>query len=171
VSRIGSEGEDGEDPIFRQAEQRHLLTVGFLSALRERLNPEEAFATARVAFSTYLIAYYQAVLGGTEERSQERFDAFRRHYEAYAATCGYLRIERSVPFVLSVRYERCPFFEVLSKYGLADFAYAFCLADLAFTEAVLPGVSFQRTCEIVRGGAFCDHTWIFGADAFLETPA
>jgi hypothetical protein len=155
------QSDSEEDPVFRQAEQRHLLTVGFLSALRDRLSPEEAFSVARSAFAHYMIAYYSAVLGTTAEGSQERFDVFRRHYEAYAAASDYLYVVESTSTVLAVRYERCPFFDVLSKYGLADFGYAFCLADPVFTEKVLPGVCFRRTHEIVRGAAFCDHTWTF----------
>ena len=63
--------------------------------------------------------------------------------------------------MLRVKYKRCPFFEVMGKHGLDDFSYAFCLSDIAFTEAVLPGVEFSRENMIVKGSDYCDYAWTF----------
>lgn len=150
-----------KDEIFEQSRARHLITVGFLKALKDNFSRDLAFKIALQGFINYMTEYYNLVLKSTEKGSQERFNRFRRHYEEYAAKCPYCNIEESTPTVLKVRYTRCPFAEVLSEYNLYNFAYAFCLSDPAFTKNVLSGVKFYREHEIVKGDSYCDHTWIF----------
>ena len=74
---------------------------------------------------------------------------------------SYIEIIKSQPDILEVRFERCPFDEVMREYNLTDLTHAFCLSDYAFTEALLPGVELHRTHEIAKGDKFCDHKWIF----------
>ena len=150
-----------KDEIFLQSRARHLITAAFLSALKRNLTPEKAFKIASEGFANYMISYYELILSSTKRGSQERFDKFRQHYEDYARNSTYLTVIRSKPDLLSVRFDRCPFAEVMAEHGVGDLSYAFCLSDYAFTDKLLPGVKLYRTHEIVKGDQFCDHTWIF----------
>jgi len=149
------------DEIFEKARKGHLITVGFLTALKANFDPETAFRVAVEGFTNYMENNYRLVLGKTREGSQERFDLFRKQYEDSAEKSTYLHIVESTPTTLKVRFVRCPFSEVMEEYGLSDLAYAFCLSDPAFTKKVLPGVVFSRDHVIVKGDPFCDHTWIY----------
>jgi len=149
------------DKIFEKARKMHLISVGFLTALKTKLDPETAFQVAIEGFSNYMENHYKLMLGKTPEGSQKRFDLFRKKYLGAAEESRYLRIVKSTPTRLKVRFERCPFSEVMKEYGLSDLAYAFCLSDPAFTKKVLPGVVFSRDHVIVKGDPFCDHTWIY----------
>lgn len=137
------------------------MTVGLLTALKNNCDEKEAFDIAVQGFANYMTSYYENILAGTSEGSQERFDAFREHYEQYAGKSCYLDIVESRSDLLKVCYRRCPFSEVLDAYGISEFSRAFCLSDYAFTKKVLPGVTFHRTREIAKGDNCCDHTWVF----------
>ena len=150
-----------KDEIFEQSKMKHLITVGFLSALNDICDPERAFEIAAQGFANYMIRHYELVLASTPAGSQERFDSFRQYYEEYAGNSNYISIVRSDATILSVQYERCPFLEVMAEYGMDMFSYAFCLSDYAFTERVLPGVTLRRAHEIAKGDEYCDHTWTF----------
>lgn len=149
------------DEIFEQSRQKHLMTVGFLTSLKDNLDPETAFQIAVDSFNNYMRNYYQLVLGTTKEGSQERFDAFRKHYESYAKKSTYCHIIESTPTTLKVKFDRCPFAEVMGEYGLSELTYAFCLSDPAFTEELLPCVAFHREHVIAKGYPICDHTWTY----------
>jgi len=149
------------DDVFEQSRQQHLLTVGFLTTLKNHFDSKTAFQLACDSFNTYMIQYYQHVMRGTKLGSQQRFNAFRKHYEQYAKKTTYCHIIASTSTVLKVRYDRCPFHELMNAYDLSMFTYAFCLSDHAFTKVVLPGVTFRRQSVIAKGKLFCNHTWIY----------
>ena len=148
-----------KDDILRKKKLESRKTQSFLAALKENLDSETAFKIAKDAFEKYMTNFYGNILASTEEGSQERFNKFRRFYEEYAEKTPYLKIIESTPIILKVKYERCPFVEILRDMDLAELAYAFCLSDPAFTQNVLPGVKFSRTGEIARGAAYCDNIW------------
>ncbi|MFH1428688.1 MAG: L-2-amino-thiazoline-4-carboxylic acid hydrolase [Candidatus Margulisiibacteriota bacterium] len=147
------------DEIFEECRKRYQLTFEFLKAMKKNLPEAEAFKVAEEAFAGFMTGNYQEVLKDTEPGSQERFDKFRKHYEQAAELRPYLTVVKSEPGELKVCYDRCPFAEVADSYGLEDMVSAFCLSDGAFTEAVLPGVRFERENEIARGERICDHMW------------
>jgi L-2-amino-thiazoline-4-carboxylic acid hydrolase-like protein len=149
------------DEIFEQSRQKHLMTVSFLTVLKDNFNPETVFQIAVDGFSNYMKNYYRLILDTTKEGSQERFDTFRKHYESYAEGSGYCHIVESTPITLKVRFDRCPFTEVMGEYGLSELTYAFCLSDPAFTEELLPCVAFHREHVIAKGDPICDHTWTY----------
>lgn len=144
-----------------KAREHHLITVGFLTALKDNFEHERAFEIAAQAFGNYMIFYYTQVLSSTEEGTQERFDKFRHHYEEYAQKSDYIKIIKSTPHILKIHYDRCPFSEIMAEYNLSDLAYAFCLSDYIFTKKVLPNVKLQRENVIIKGDKYCDHTWIY----------
>ena len=150
-----------KDEIFQASREKHLMTVSFLVALKSNLSHKKAFEIAANAFANYMINYYELILSSTRRGSQRRFDKFRQHYEEYACKSGYISVLASKSNVLRVRFERCPFAELMTEYDLGDFSYAFCLSDYAFSKKVLPGVKFRRMHEIVRGDKYCDHEWTF----------
>ncbi len=150
-----------KDEMFEQSRQRHLITMGFLTALKNNLDSKTAFRIAAEGFSNYMKNYYKLMLGKTKPRSQERFDTFRKNYENYAKKSTYCHIIESTPTTLKLRFNRCPFVEVMKEYNLSDFACAFCLSDPAFTEELLPSVTFHRKHVIAKGDKFCDHTWTY----------
>ena len=150
-----------KDEIFQASREKHLMTVGFLVALKSNLSHKKAFEIAANGFANYMINYYELILSFTKRGSQRRFDKFRQHYEEYARKSGYIKVLESKSNILRVRFERCPFAEVMTEYNLGDLSYAFCLSDYVFTEKVLPGVKFHRVHEIVRGDKYCDHEWTF----------
>lgn len=156
-----SSKEGQHDELFEQSRKHHLSTVGFLTILKNNFSHEEAFKLAIDSFTNYMVKYYELILTATEPGSQERFDKFRNHYAECAVDRDYLHIIESKPNILRVRFERCPFSEVMTEYNLDEFSYAFCLSDLAFTKEVLPGVKFHRGHVIAKGDKYCDHTWIF----------
>ena len=139
-----------------------LITVSLLSALRKNLKPELAFKIASDTFASYMIGIYKEVLGETEIGSQKRFDCFREFYEEYSKITPFLDILESTLSILKVKYNRCPFFEILKDNNLEELAYSFCLSDPAFTKELLPGVKFSRSCEIAKGFQYCDNTWEYG---------
>jgi len=151
-----------KDEIYNKRKAESLITVSFLSALKKNLKPDLAFTIASDAFTRYMVSIYEEVLGETEIGSQKRFDCFREFYEEHSKKTPYLEILESTPSVLRVKYNRCPFFEILSDYNLEELAYSFCLSDPAFTKEVLPGVKFSRSCEIAKGFQYCDNTWEYG---------
>ncbi len=151
------------DKFLDEKRKNSLMIIGFLSAIKENLPSELAFKVACEAFSKYMIRLYTNVLATTEKGSQERFDKFRVYYEEYAQNTPYLEIIESNSRTLRVKYNRCPFYEILKENDLEDLAYAFCLSDPAFTEKVLPGVRFTRSQEIAMKGTYCDNTWEFFA--------
>jgi hypothetical protein len=149
------------DEIYIQARARHLLTAGFLSALKSNFEPEMAMKVVEEAFAKFMIRNYESILAGTQPGSQKRFDRFRSHYEEASALKDYVTIVASESSLLAVRFSRCPFFEVMREEGVGEFAHAFCLSDYAFTKKVLPRVRFRRDHEITNGDTFCDHAWHF----------
>jgi len=157
-----SKDNNNKDHIYRCSEQHHLMTTGFLSALKESCSPEKAFRIAKKGFANYMTHHYNMILASERPNTQKRFDKFRKHYEEGARRSSYLDIVESSPKVLEARFIRCPFSEVMKEYGLFEFAPAFCLSDYAFTENCLPGVKFERAHEIVKGDDHCDHTWVYG---------
>ena len=92
------------------------MTVGFLTALKSNLSHKKAFEIAAKAFANYMINYYEPILSSTRRGSQRRFDKFRQHYEEYARKSGYISVLASKSNVLRVRFERCPFAEVMTEY-------------------------------------------------------
>ncbi len=147
------------DEIYIQKKHKSLTAQSFLAALKDNLDKDTAFKIAKDAFERYMTSLYTHILASTKEGSQERFDKFRQFYEEYAEKTPYLKIIESKPNILRVKYERCPFLEVLEEMDLGEFAYGFCLADPAFTQNVLPKVRFSRTGEISQGNDYCDNTW------------
>jgi len=147
------------DKVFEDSSHRHQMTVGLLKSLKSNTEPDIAFQLASDGFNNFMIDYYTKVLEGTSEGSQERFDAFRKHYEEYAENSTYIRVQESMPSSLKVIYQRCPFAEVMEAHGLSEFTRAYCLSDEAFTKKVLPGVTFHRENLIASGDKFCDHSW------------
>ena len=147
------------DTILENKREELIVTISFLKALKENLDPNTAFNIACKAFANYMIKVYSKVLGSTKPYSQERFDKFREFYEEHAKNTPYLKIIESNPNFLSVRFERCPFYEILIENDIQELGFSFCLSDLAFTKKLLPGVKFSRTSEIAKGGAYCDNNW------------
>jgi predicted ArsR family transcriptional regulator len=148
-----------KDEIFNKSLNKHLITVGFIKALENNLDPKLAYDIASEAFSNYMKEYYRIILGSTEKGSQERFDTFRKHYERYSTKSSYIQIVESTSRILRIKFNRCPFSEVMEEFGLSKFTHAFCLSDLAFTRELLPGVTFQRDHVIAEGDSFCNHSW------------
>ncbi len=156
---MNSKKIQGRDEIYSQKKNETLTAQSFLAVLKKKLDKDTAFKIAKEAFEMYMTSLYKSILSLTKEGSQERFDKFRQFYEEYAEKTPYLIIIESTSTILKVKYERCPFFEVLEEMDLGEMAYAFCLSDPGFTEKVLPGVKFSRTYEIAKGGPYCDNTW------------
>ncbi len=150
-----------KDDIYQKSFRNHLMTIGFLEALKDNLDSELAFMIACKGFTNYMNHYYNLVLKGIPKGSQRRFDRFREHYTNYALNCEYIQIVQSNTDILKVHYTRCPFVEIMTDFELHEFSRAFCLSDCEFTRSLLPGVVFTRTQEIASGGSFCDHTWSF----------
>lgn len=150
-----------QDKIFEQSRQRHLLTVGFLTTLKKNFDKKTAFRLAAESLSFYMLYYYQEIFKGTMPGSQQRFNAFRKHYEQYANKSTYLHIVTSTPTTLKVQYDRCPLTEVMKVYDLSEFSSAFCLSDPAFTKKLLPEVTFHRCCTIAQGARCCDQAWVY----------
>ena len=155
------ENKKDKDEVYLKAEQGHLMTMAFLSALKSNFDHEKAFEVAAKGFANYMISYYNIALSSTTPGTQERFDKFRELHRAGANKSNYIDIVESSPEVLKIRFSRCPFFEVMVVYGLLEFSSAYCLSDYAFTEECLPGVKFSRNHEIVKGDNYCDHTWMY----------
>ena len=147
------------DEIYRRKKEESLTAVSFLSALKENLEPEIAYKVALDAFANYMTSQFEGILASTEKNSQERFNQFRDYYESYAKKIPYVEVIKSNPNILRIKFNRCPFFEILTDLELGDLAYPFCLSDYTFTEKVLPGVKFSRIHEITKGDQYCDHTW------------
>jgi len=138
---------------------KSLTAVSFLAALKENLEPEIAYKVACDAFDNYMTGQFEGILASTEKGSQERFNQFREYYEGYAKKVPYVEVIESNTKILRLKFNRCPFFEILIDLELDDLAYPFCLSDYAFTEKVLPGVKFSRAHEITKGDQCCDPTW------------
>lgn len=153
-----------ENDAVGEGAKGHAMTVAFLEALKAHCGRDEALEIATRAFANYMTRYYTSILAETERRSQERFDKFRKHYAKYASHRSYIWIVESKTHVLQVRYERCPFHEIMVENHLGEFSHAFCMSDYSFTKAVLPGVSFHRTHEIAKGDSYCHHKWVFGEE-------
>ena len=149
------------DRVFEEKKTAALPTISFLKALDKKLNKKDAFKIAEEAAALFMITHYENILGDTEPGTQERFNAFRKYYETYPEICTYCTILESTPKTLKVRFNRCLMAEILYSEDLFYFAPAYCLSDQAFTEKLLPGVTYQRTKGIVKGDNSCDHTWIF----------
>jgi predicted ArsR family transcriptional regulator len=158
---MSSENKHNKDEVYRKAEQGHLITVSFLSALKSSFDYEKAFEVAIRGFANYMINHYNIILVSTTPGTQERFDKFRELYKDGASKSGYMDVIESNSEVLRVRFSRCPFFEVMKEYGLSEFASAYCMSDYTVTEECLPGVKFSRNHEIVKGDNYCDHTWMY----------
>ena len=150
-----------KDKVYRKAEEHHWATVNYLEELKDEYAPEEAYRLAQKYFAKYMIDHFTEVLAGTDPGSQERFDVFRCNYEKSAESRGYLKIVESTPTTLKVRFDRCPFVEVMREKKLSEFSSAFCVSDYAFTKECLPGVAIFRSHEIAKGDGYCDHMWHF----------
>ena len=153
--------QSNKDDIYQKKKEEALTAISFLEAISENVDNDTAFKIASDAFEKYMTNLYKNILASTEEGTQERFDKFRSFYEDYAKKTPYLKIIKSTPEILEVKYERCPFYEVLNDIGFKDLAYAFCLSDPVFTKNVLPGVKFSRSNVIAKNGPYCDNKWTF----------
>jgi hypothetical protein len=156
-----------KDKIFHEKKLAALPTIGFLKALRDHTDKKEAFRIAEKAAANFMIAHYGNILRDTDAGTQERFDVFRRYYEKYPEISPYCEILESTPTKLRVVYNRCPWAEILYEENLFLFAPAYCASDRAFTEKLLPGVSYSRNENIVKGHNSCHHVWCF--DGYIKT--
>lgn len=147
------------DEILEENRKKSLITVSFIEALDNNLTKEKAYKIMCDAFANFMITFYKKILNSTAKKSQERFDLFRKFYEDHAKKTPYLNIIYSNSKILKVKYDRCPFHEILNEKGLGEYSYAFCLSDNEFSEKVLSGVKFSRDHTIAQGGDYCDHTW------------
>jgi len=149
------------DSILEKSREKHLISIGFLKAIKNNFDKDVSFRLAKEGFSNYMVEYYRLILDSTKPNSQERFDRFRKHYEYLANKSSYFHIVESTEYILKVRFDRCPFAELMKLYGLEEFTYAFCLSDIEFTKELLPSVKFDRKCLISKGDDFCDNTWLY----------
>jgi DNA-binding transcriptional ArsR family regulator len=90
--------DNENDEILAEKREKSLITVSFLAAIKENLDPEKAFKISSDAFANYMISLYEDILASTEEYSQERFDCFRKFYEdlAYAFCLSDLTFTKKV---------------------------------------------------------------------------
>jgi hypothetical protein len=149
------------DKIFNDKKTAALPTISFLKALKKNLNQKTAFKIAVDAAANFMISHYENILGDTEPGTQERFDKFREYYEKYPEISPYCEILESTQKILKARFTRCPWVEILYSEDLFHFAPAYCLSDHAYTEKLLPGVTYTRARGIVKGDNFCGHKWIY----------
>jgi hypothetical protein len=148
-----------KDTIFIEKKRNLASTLNFLNALKTKLNIEDAVEIAEIAAANHLIQHYKEIFKGTIPESQERFDVFRKYYEAYPLISSYCEIIESNKDCLKVKFNRCPHAEILSDEDLFEFAPASCKSDIAFTEELLPGVKFSRESSIVDGDKTCIMVW------------
>ncbi len=149
-----------QDNILKDKRNALLSTIGFLKALEKNLSKDLAYKIAVQAAANFMIMHYENILKGTEPGKQERFDAFRRYYENYPSISPYCEVIESKPNYLKVNFHRCPVAEILYQENLFHFASAFCKSDKAFTDALLPGVKFNRNSDIVKGDIACIMSWL-----------
>ena len=148
-----------KDEIFFGKRVALTTTISYLKAIKQSLPRELAIKIADLAASNYMISYYEKVLAGTKPGSHERFDQFRKHYEAYPQTSPYCEIISSDTHCLAVKFKRCPYAEVLYDEGLFVFASSSCSSDISFTLELLPGVDFKRESSIINGNNECIMKW------------
>ncbi len=148
-----------KDEIFYKKKKETAPTLCFLKALKLKLSINEAIEIADAAASEYMIQYYEDIFKDINEKTQERFNKFREHYERYPNQSPYCEVLESGSNVLKVRYNRCPLRDVLICEGLGEFAFSFCKSDATFTERLLPGVKLTRECSIVSGDKHCIMRW------------
>lgn len=148
-----------KDNIYFQKKAALVSTLSFLKAIKQKLPRGIAFEIAEKAAANYSIAYYDKIFQGSKPGSQERFEIFRNNYESYPKTSPYSEILISNSNCLKVRFNRCPFAEVLKSESLFEFASASCLSDIAFTSKFLPEIKFTRESSIVDGDKTCIMKW------------
>ena len=148
-----------KDKIFHQKKDALVSTLSFLKAIKLHLPAETAFQIAKNAAANFSISYYQKVFEKSGHSAEERFDTFRKNYEAYPEKAPYCKILISNKKCLKVEFLRCPYAEVLQSENLSEFAPASCASDKAFTEIFLPEVEFTREKSIVDGDNTCIMKW------------
>lgn len=61
----------------------------------------------------------------------------------------------------SYRCTACPNAVLGEVFGIRDFMYHLvCSGDGPLTEGFNPKISFSRTCTLMEGGEYCDHTYV-----------
>ena len=147
------------DHIFEQKLQQSLAVLGFISSIDSNLPRKEAFNVVKEASFNFILAYYQHIFKDTLINTEERFAVFRKNYADHCQAKGYCEVVVSSRDELVVKFNRCPFAEVLYEKKLFQYAPAFCLSDIKFTEVYLPEVTFSRESSIVNGASKCIMRW------------
>ncbi len=148
-----------KDNIFLEKKTALISSICYLKAIKQLLPKELALQVSNLAASNYMISYYEKVLTGSIPESKERFDLFRKHYEAYPSISPYCEIVSSDENCLVVKFTRCPYAEVLFDEHLSEFTHSSCFSDISFTKQLLPGVEFIRSRSILNGDGECIMTW------------
>ena len=148
-----------KDKIFNEKKVALKSTIAFLRATKKLLAPDVALEISREAAANYMIMVYEEVFSGTKAGTQERFDAFRANYEKHPEKSPYCKILISTPELLKVRFDRCPYAEILLSMDLFEYAEGSCISDRIMTEKLMPGVKFFRETSIVEGQESCIMSW------------
>lgn len=148
-----------KDRIFLEKKEALIPTISFLKAIKQNLPPDLAYQIAEEAAANYSISYYKKVFKDSRAGLQERFDTFRKNYELYPKTSTYCEILITNSSCLKVKFNRCPYAEVLQDENLFEFARASCLSDIRFTSKFLPEIKFTRESSIVEGDNTCIMKW------------
>ena len=150
-----------EDNIFFQKKDELASTIIFLKAIKLHAPSEIALKIAEEAAANQSFSYYKKVFQKSDNLVEERFNTFRKNYEAYPKKVPYCKILISNKKCLQVEFLRCPYAEVLQSENLSEFTEASCASDIAFTEKFLPGIIFTRESSIVEGDKTCIMKWQF----------
>ncbi len=60
---------------------------------------------------------------------------------------------------LAVHMRRCFYYDTLRDYGAPELAACYCATDDRGMALLPPGIRWERTTTLARGGAVCDYCW------------
>lgn len=146
-----------KDPLYERAKSETLLAIYFAKEMIEELGRDKALELIGRAYQKYSNdvfsePYFDIPL-------EKRFHKFKADLRSEAERGGHFAVVEESNTHIKVRFDRCPYHEVYTDYGIPDVCRKYCDGDFEAFRIVHPKLRVTREHEIAYGDGFCDHCW------------
>ena len=146
-----------KDHIYQKAKNEVQLAIYFAREMIDELGKEKALeiigrAYQKYSNDTFVEPYLDVPL-------EKRFHKFKAGLRAEAERDKHFTVVDETDTHISVRFNRCPYHEVYSDYGIPEVCQKFCDGDYEAFRTLHPKLRVTRAHEIAYGDGFCDHRW------------
>lgn len=146
-----------KDPLYERAKSKIQLAVYFAKEMIEELGRDKALEIIGKAYQKYSNDTFSEPY--LDIPLEKRFQIFKEDLKAKAESDKHFTIEEDSDTLIKVRFNRCPYHEVYSDYGIPEVCQKYCDSDYEAFRKVHPKLRVTREHEIAYGDDYCDHCW------------